>query len=84
MSDLSAFPFGLVLQPHRRQLPDRRQVRRGGRRASDHGKSKVSYTAAADEELAQVLATWGPLLRSGRGRNQPAHQPVRCWPRHGG
>ena len=65
MTDLSAFPFRLVLQPDRRQTPDRRQDRRGGRRASDRAGFAVSFAIAADEELAQVAATWGRLLRPG-------------------
>jgi hypothetical protein len=62
--DLSDFPFLLVPQPDRRQTPDRRQVRRGGRRASDRARSAVSFALAADEELARVVATWGSLLRT--------------------
>ena len=71
MTDLSAFPFGLVLQPDRRQTPDRRQITRGGRRASDHAGFAESCAMAADEELAQVLATWGPLLGPGRTCTTP-------------
>jgi len=63
MTDLSAFPFGLVLKPDRRQTPDRRQERRGGRRASDRAGFAVSFASAADEELAQVAAAWGLLVR---------------------
>lgn len=65
MIDLSDFPFLLVPQPDRRQTPDRRHDRRGGRRASDCAGFAVSSAIAADEELAQVFATWGPVLRSG-------------------
>ena len=65
MTDLSAFPFGLVLKPDRRQTPDRRQERRGGRRASDRAGFAVSFPVSADEELAQVAAMWGLLLRPG-------------------
>ena len=63
MTDLSAFSFRLVLRPDRRQTPDRRQDRRGGRRASDRAGFAVSFAIAADEELAQVAATWGRFLR---------------------
>ncbi|MFO7692264.1 MAG: hypothetical protein R6V57_04165 [Vicinamibacterales bacterium] len=66
MTDLSTLPFGLMLKPDRRQTRDRRQARRGGRRASDHAGFAVSFAISADEELAQVLETWGPLLRPGR------------------
>jgi len=65
MTDLSVFPFGLVRKPDRRQTPDRRQDRRGGRRASDRAGFAVSFASTADEELAQVVATWGELLRLG-------------------
>ena len=66
MTDLPTLPFGLVLKPDRRQTPDRRQAARGGRRASDHTGFEVSFTISVDEELSQVLETWGPLLRPGR------------------
>jgi hypothetical protein len=65
MTDLSAFPFGLVLKPDRRQTPDRRQGRRGGRRASDRAGFAVSFAISADEELLKAAATWGLLLRPG-------------------
>ena len=71
MTDLSAYPFGLVLKPDRRQTPDRRQHKRGGRRASDRAGFAVSFASAADEELAQVAATWGLLLRPGSACTDP-------------
>ena len=66
MTDSPTLSFGLVLNPDRRQTPDRRQGGRGGRRASDRAGFAVSFAISADEELAQVLETWGPLLRPGR------------------
>lgn len=66
MTDSRSLPFGLVLKPDRRQTPDRREGRRGGRRASDCAGFAVSFAVTADEELAQVVATWGPLLGLGR------------------
>jgi len=66
LTSLSKLPFGLVLKPDRRQTHDRRQLRRGGRRASDRAEFAVSFAISVDEELAQVLKTWGPLLRPGR------------------
>jgi hypothetical protein len=71
VTDLSALPFGLVRQPDRRQTPDRRHGKRGGRRASDRARFEVSFAISADEELAQVVATWGPLLRPGRASAAP-------------
>ena len=65
MHDLFGFPFGLVLKPDRRQTPDRRQNRQGGRRASDCAGFAVSFAISEDEELAQAAATWGLRLRSG-------------------
>ena len=71
MTDFSALPVGLVRQPDRRQTPDRRLGTRGGRRASDRAGSAVSFAIAPDEELAQVLATWGPWLQFGRACREP-------------
>ena len=70
MTDLHALSFGLVLEPDRRQRPDRRRNRRGGRRATDSSGFEVFSASAADEELAQVVATWGELLRFGRTGTQ--------------
>jgi hypothetical protein len=63
VNDLSAFRFGLRLKPDRRQIPDRRQNRPGGRRASDRAGFTGASVMTAEEELAQVVATWGELLR---------------------
>jgi hypothetical protein len=71
MPDLPALPFGLVLKPDRRQVPDRRRNRRGGRRATDSDGFEVFSANAEDNELAQVVATWGELLRFGRAGTQP-------------
>ena len=71
MTDLPALPFGLVLKPDRRQLPDRRRNRRGGRRATDSDGFEVFSAHAEDEELAQLVVTWGELLRFGRAGIQP-------------
>jgi hypothetical protein len=71
VSNLAALPFGLVLKPDRRQIPDRRRNRRGGRRASDSDGFEISSTFAADDDLAQVVATWGGLLRFNRISNEP-------------
>ena len=60
MTDLFAFPFGLVLRPDRRQTLDRRQGRRGGRRASDRAGFAVSSAIPAHEELAQAGCDVGP------------------------
>jgi len=65
VTDLPVLPFGLVLKPDRRQIPDRRRNRRGGRRATDSDGFEVFSANAEDEELAQVVATWGELLRLG-------------------
>ncbi len=54
MINLSAFPFELVLRPDRRQIPDRRQDRRGGRRASDQAGFAVSSVIMAREDPAQA------------------------------
>ena len=60
VADLSAFPFRVVLRPDRRQVFDRRQDRRGGRRASDPTGFAVSSAIAAHEELAQTGSDAGP------------------------
>jgi hypothetical protein len=54
VADLSGFPFRVVLRPDRRQILDRRQDSRGGRRASDRARFAVSSAIAAQEELAQA------------------------------
>jgi hypothetical protein len=71
MNDLSSLPFGLVLKSDRRQISDRRRVRRGGRRATDCDGFEVFSAHAEDEELAQVVAAWGELLRFGRTGSRP-------------
>jgi hypothetical protein len=71
VTDSRSLPLGLVLKPDRRQTLDRRQGRRGGRRASDRAGFAVSFAIAADEELAQVVAAWGPLLRAGSACTDP-------------
>lgn len=71
MNDSSALQFGLVLKPDRRQIPDRRRQRRGGRRATDCDGFEVFSAHAEDEELAQVLAAWSELLRFGRTAAHP-------------
>jgi hypothetical protein len=71
VSNLAALPFGLVLKPDRRQIPDRRRNRRGGRRASDSDGFEISSAFAADDGLAQVVATWGELLRFSRISTEP-------------
>jgi hypothetical protein len=71
VTDFSALRFGLIRQPDRRQTPDRRLGTRGGRRASDRAGSAVSFAIALDEDLAQLLATWGPLLQLGPASNDP-------------
>ena len=60
MTDLSAFPFRVVLRPDRRQVLDRRQDWRGGRRASDRAGFAVSSAIAAREEQAQPGSDVGP------------------------
>lgn len=71
MNDLATLPFGLVLKPDRRQVSDRRRNRRGGRRATDSDGFEVFSAYAEDEDLAQVIATWGELLQFGRTVAQP-------------
>lgn len=71
MQDLRSLPFGLVRKADRRQIADRRRNRRGGRRASDSSGFEVFCADAGDDELAQVIATWGDLLRFGRTATQP-------------
>ncbi len=60
MTDLSDFPFRVVLRPDRRQRLDRRQDGRGGRRASDRVGFAVSSSIAAHEELARAGSDVGP------------------------
>jgi len=48
--DWSALSYRVVLRPDRRQTLDRRQVMRGGRRASDRLAFAVSSGIAAQEE----------------------------------
>ena len=71
MTNLPALPFGLVLKPDRRRVPDRRRNRRGGRRASDSSGFEVFSENALDEDLAQVITTWGELLRYSRTDAEP-------------
>ena len=61
MTDLLGFPFRLVLRPDRRQTLDRRQDRRGGRRASDRAGFAISSGIAAQEERAQTRSDVGPI-----------------------
>lgn len=75
MSESLALEFGLVRKPDRRQMPDRRRNQRGGRRATDSCGFEVLSPYAEDEELAQVIATWGDLLRYSR----PAADPRAAW-----
>jgi hypothetical protein len=71
VNDFTRLPYGLVLKPDRRQTPDRRRNRRGGRRASDCDGFEVISVGTADEDLAQVVETWGALLRFGRAAAEP-------------
>jgi hypothetical protein len=71
VSNLTALPFGLVLKPDRRQTPDRRRNKRGGRRASDSDGFEAWSAFAAEDDLAQVVATWGALLRFSRISTEP-------------
>lgn len=69
VTDSSAFPFRVVLRPDRRQVLDRRQDRRGGRRASDRDGFAVSSAIAAHEDLAQTGSDVRPT-RSGKQYTQ--------------
>jgi hypothetical protein len=61
VTDLYALPFRIVLRPDRRQVFDRRQDRRGGRRASDRAGFAVSSAIAAHEELVQAGSDVRPI-----------------------
>ena len=78
VTDMSAYSFGLVLKPDRRQLSDRRRSERGGRRAADRIGFTMLAASAEDEELAHVVAVWGELLQAGSRaltRTLPAEVP---------
>ncbi len=64
MNHMSDLPFGLVLRPDRRQIPDRRQEWRGGRRASD-GAGFAAFSTAR-EELPQTGADKKPAFSARR------------------
>ena len=49
MIDLSNVSFRLILQPDRRQRPDRRTVARGGRRASDCGAANAAVDGVSED-----------------------------------
>ena len=54
MIDWSDVSYRVVLRPDRRQTTDRRQVIRGGRRASDRAAFAVSSGIAAYDERVPV------------------------------